>query len=270
MNTPLNKLKSKLFILSLLVCSLPFAANAQKDASDNSFGKKSFKEGLIFTGAIGYNGYFGDLTEETSENIFPFDNQTQVGFGLGVHKELFGFLELGVKGMFGKVKEVSTTKRPKNKNVYTFESNVTQVGLNLNLNLVNLIRKDADNKFAFLLSGGYGITAYEPEASILFPGGETVKFPESVMPTKGESFTEGTLNYGAAARYKFTDNWAVGVEANIYNLAADNLDSWVGSSSDNDKYSFIGVSINYMIGKKKTGKDFASDEMIYKKHYPKT
>jgi hypothetical protein len=128
MKNQFSKLVSKFFVLAILVNFSPSSVNAQDDKSSNTFGKKSFKEGLIFSGTLGYNSYFGDLTEDAGKNILPFDNQSQFAFGLAIHKELFGFFELGIKSVFGKVKEVNSTKRPNTTNVYSFNSNITQVG----------------------------------------------------------------------------------------------------------------------------------------------
>ena len=254
MNMRLSKLAIRFFILVALVHGLPSISNGQENTTNDSFGKKSFSEGLIFSGTLGYNSYFGDLTEDDRKNILPFNNQSQFALGLGVHKELFGFFELGVKGLFGKVKEVSTTKIPTNNNSYIFNSNITQVGLNANINVINLIKRKTNNKFAFLLSAGYGITAYDPESTVIFPDNNEGKFPAKVTPEESGSYIEGTFSFGIGARYKFTDKWAVGVEATIYNVAADNLDSWVDNSSFNDRYSFIGASVNYILGKKKIKK----------------
>jgi hypothetical protein len=254
-------------LLFHIALSLVFinALNAQTQEGNT----KSQTSIAVGVGVLTFNG---DVGREGGVSTF---GRIKTGYNLTIEHRIKKFIGAGISATYGKIADSDNSKI----NGLNFQSQITQVDLNLFFHLDNDVIFKQSSSFAPYLFSGVGFLKFDPYTDLKDKNGTTYHYwadgtihnlPEN-HPQAATSkliqrdyeyetqLTDATTKYnrstlavpvGLGVTLKLANNWGLNLGGTYYFTFSDWLDNTkVGA---NDKYFFASASLKYSFGKQET------------------
>ena len=248
-----------------LIMTLPVFS--QENAADGAVDERKYICKDWSVGAkLGLLHFVGDIYESSTENL----GDTRAGFGLSITKSLSSTFGLQGNLLYGALKGTDRGEPVINENglgTYPngkyFTTNVIQGGVNLLVNLNNLVASTAtaDRRLTLFGYGGIGGISFEPVVYNLTSD-------EPVVSGQSDQGNPGVVNapvfpVGLLLKMHINKNWDLGLDANMNFVSSDKLDGWVVDGSSNDRYTGLGLSLFYHFGKDKDAYPLERQNPLY-------
>ena len=231
------------------------------------------------TAGVGILTFDGDIGSGVNVSSF---GRIKSGYSITLEQRIKKFIGVGVSAMYGKIADSENGKI----NGLNFQSEITQIDLNIFLHFDNDLILNSKSEFAPYLFTGIGFLKFNPHTDLkdkkgtyynYWSDGSIRDLPENDPQASTADFihrdykyetklTDSSTSYsrttlaipvGLGVTLKLTNNWGVNLGCTYYFTQSDWLDN--KKMGGNDKYLFANASLKYTFGKQK-----ADNSPIYK------
>ncbi|MBG15152.1 MAG: hypothetical protein CL853_02240 [Crocinitomicaceae bacterium] len=260
-------MKKYFIALSLIVLSCCFHAQNQNEIDINEVQPEILTIGL----GTGYNSFFGDYVKP--ENVSPFTNIRSAYF-ITIEKRLGKTFSIQLNGSKGYVSDNERSIIVQNNR--NFESDLLQIGTNFILNFDNDLLIKRKSTFAPYIAAGFSFLKFDSYGDLIDGDNNTYHYwdngqiwnvsqsdtsssetqlvrdysYETLLTDSITEYSRTSFAIPLTLGFKFKLNNTIdGRIFGTYNLA---LTDWIDNASENDnndKFAFIGFSINYKFRK---------------------
>lgn len=181
---------------------------------------------------------WGDMSDDVT-NPFSKYFTNQQGYAIGIigTRHINSIFDINLQAETGKLQGSRYNWGGNVISKYRFVGNFSEFNLNLNVDLINLLFKNKDDRFFNLyLKGGVGYTLYNSTKTSI---DRSIDFPAM----KGGALV---IPWGGGIRLKLNRNFSFFFENTFSYAFSDELDGHVGVGTDlNDIYNFTSVGATY-------------------------
>lgn len=223
----MKRLLFHIISIAVLICSVDFEAQAQKNDWDGPFAVGA---------GFGTTSYIGDLNEH-NDNRFLIIPQSMSFAGHGWFSKGFGPITLVLKMNLGRLQSRDYTRDIQFRNNFYEYAGL----LRLNMNQILQGKRYNPDKWHFYIQGGLGLMRF---SSYLTDIAETELVSEVGYAKIGKATS---LTGGAGIQYYMTDEASLHIGVDYHYLNSDEVDAKVAGTSD-DAYIYMNIGFSYAFG----------------------
>lgn len=194
---------------------------------------------------IGANGamisFFGDLSTKDYNPVSKTKTESDFGAGITIGRELHNLLSISAFLTSGQMRGNNPQLN------YHFNSTINEISFLLNFNISNALLNNFSFPVMFYLTPGYGFLQFE---SIKRQIDNDVIVNEKDEPDPDFKGVVRSANFfigGIGASYSLSDNLSVTAGLGFRFTKSDLLDSHIGSTRINDRYSILSLGVIYKL-----------------------
>ena len=229
---------------TLLVCLLAtLSLNAQRNANN-----RYFEAGFLF----GLTNYSGDMVEKRIEL-----SETRIGYGAYGRYHLGPHFSLKAHVYTGSISGDDANSSTRSKRSLRFSTNIVELGLvgEINFGRQNRFSSTGIHNFSLTpyLFTGLGVTFASAEAEYYGPADQLNENLRVPLPEDGLSDRFLLVPVGAGIRADISEGFVLGLEGGVRPVFSDDLDGvrYNGNPESGDWYYFAGLTVSFVISKKK-------------------
>lgn len=196
---------------------------------------------------------FGDLSEEYDNPLEKYFTDQQGWAGsINVHKRLAPSFALNAQGTFGNLQGYRTYWSNDLATNLEFSSNITELQLNAELNLLNIFNPKP-RFINFFVKAGAGYVFYDAAKTSTITN-------QTIGETKGSAFV---IPWGFGGRLDFNERWGFYGETSFHHAFSDEIDAHDSKVTDvNDIYTYTSFGITYKMFPKERKRKVDEIEII--------
>jgi len=185
--------------------------------------------------------FFGDLSVHDFDPVRKLSEESDFGVGLQIGKSLSKLLDLRISYVYGNMEGANPGM-----DMY-FSNNFNEMSFDLTLSLSRIIWPGTASRFNFTLNAGLGLIQYRSikyklsdNTYLSSEGYNSLKEPE------GKASLAMVFPVGAGLNYTINSNWILTSNFAFRLHNKDLLDSQIGATEIDDRYSIASFGILYV------------------------
>ncbi|NTW25437.1 MAG: hypothetical protein HGA37_12125 [Lentimicrobium sp.] len=190
---------------------------------------------------FGLVSFFGDLSVHDFDPVRKLTNESDFGLGLMAGKSINRLMDARINYIHGRMKG-SNPELDMN-----FKSNFDEISFGLTISLSRLFQPFKISKLNLIASAGVGLINYRSIKYKLSTGTylSSEGYTQEKQPV-GKASSSLTIPIGFELNYRINRNWIAsgGVTFRLYNQ--DLLDSQIGSTGINDRYTVASIGLAHI------------------------
>ncbi len=188
---------------------------------------------------IGLVSFFGDLSVHDFDPVRKLTEESDLGLGLLAGKSINRLMDVRINYIHGNMKGSNPDLD------MNFKSNFNEISVGLTLSLSRLLQPYKNSKIDLIASAGVGYINYR-SIKYRFSNGTYLSsegYSREKQPV-GKASSSLTIPIGFELSYRISRDWVAsgGFSFRLYNQ--DLLDSQVGSTGINDRYSVASIGLS--------------------------